>query len=405
MYNFDEIIDRRNTNCLNTDGFRGYIFHAEPEKKFPYKDEEFVRMWVADMEFAVAAPILEALRERIDRKIFGYTGVSDDSYYQSFKKWCEDHYKWSFPKDELCFSPGIIPAMYQLVETLLTKNEKVLVNTPSYGYFLHAAEYSGVEVLQSPLKKDKNGRFVLDYENFEKQCADPACKLVFWCNPHNPTGRMWTEEELRRCGEIMMQYNLWVISDEIHCDLIRQGKQHIPMAKVLDNYPKLITCMAPSKTFNLAGLAFSNIIIRDPQLREIFKNRDKLFGMVNPMSLVAAKAAYDRGGEWHEELKIYLDKNFEFVKEYLSTNLPEAVMGISEATYLAWVDLSAVLPDVKDLPGFFANNAGVLLEGGNSLFVGNADGYIRLNLAMPQAIIKTGLERICKSIEEYKNKI
>ena len=163
--------------------------------------------------------------------------------------------------------------------------------------------------------------------------------------------------------------------------------------------------MAPSKTFNLAGLAFSNIIIRDPQLREIFKNRDKLFGMVNPMSLVAAKAAYDRGGEWHEELKIYLDKNFEFVKEYLSTNLPEAVMGISEATYLAWVDLSAVLPDVKDLPGFFANNAGVLLEGGNSLFVGNADGYIRLNLAMPQAIIKTGLERICKSIEEYKNKI
>ncbi len=394
MYNFDEIIERRGTNALNTDGFRGYIFHAGPEKVFPFKDEEFVRMWVADMEFAVAPEILQALHERVDRRIFGYTGVYDDEYYNAFSKWCLDHYGWSFPKEQLCITPGIIPALYQLAETLCTKDEKVLVNTPAYGYFAHAAEYSGLGILTSDLKKRDDGTFELDFDDFERKCADPSCKLVFWCNPHNPTGRMWTEAELRRAGEIMAKYNLWIVSDEIHCDLIRNGRRHIPMASVMTDYPKLVTCMAPSKTFNLAGLAFSNIIIRDEGLRARFKDRDKLFGMVNPMSLTAAKAAYEKGGAWHEELKAYLDANFAFVKDYLAEHLPEARMYIPEATYLAWVDLSRCLPDVPDLPDFFANKAGVLLEGGNSLFVGNAEGYIRLNLAMPRSIIKTGLDRM-----------
>ncbi len=394
MYNFDEIIERRGTNALNTDGFRGYIFHAGPEKVFPFKDEEFVRMWVADMEFAVAPEILEALHERVDRRIFGYTGVYDDGYYNAFSKWCLDHYGWSFPKEQLCITPGIIPALYQLAETLCTKDEKVLINTPAYGYFAHAAEYAGVDILTSDLKKRDDGTFELDFDDFERKCAEPSCKLVFWCNPHNPTGRMWTEAELRRAGEIMAKYNLWVVSDEIHCDLIRSGRRHVPMASVMTDYPKLVTCMAPSKTFNLAGLAFSNIIIRDAGLRARFKDRDKLFGMVNPMSLTAAKAAYEKGGAWHEELKAYLDANFAFVRDYLAEHLPEARMYIPEATYLAWVDLSRCLPDVPDLPDFFANKAGVLLEGGNSLFVGNAEGYIRLNLAMPRSIIKTGLDRM-----------
>ena len=399
-YNFDEIIDRCHTNALNTDGFRGYIFHAGPEKVFAFKDEEFVRMWVADMEFGVAPEILDALRARIDRRIFGYTGLYDDEYYHTFSNWCKDHYDWHFPKEQLCISPGIIPALYQLAEMLCTAGEKVLLNTPAYGYFLHAAEYAGVDVLTSPLHKKADGTFEVDYEDFERKCADPACKLVFWCNPHNPTGRMWTEDELRRVAAIIEKYNLWVVSDEIHCDLIRCGRRHIPMAKVMDRYLKLITCMAPTKTFNMAGLAFSNIIIRDPALRARFQERDKLFGMVNPMSLTAAQAAYAHGGAWHEALKQYLDENFAFVKAFLARELPEAVMYIPEATYLAWVDLSRCLPDVADLPDFFANKAGVLLEGGDSLFVGNAKGYVRLNLAMPRAIIQTGLERMRDAIRE-----
>lgn len=403
--NFDEIIDRRNTNALNTDGFRGYIFHAGPEKVFPYKDEEFVRMWVADMEFGVAPVILDALRARIDRRIFGYTGVYDNGYYESFSRWCRDHYGWDFPQEQLCFTPGIIPALYQLAETLCTKYEKVLINTPAYGYFLHAAEYSDLGVIHSPLKKNEQGEFFLDYEDFEAKCADPNCKLLFWCNPHNPTGRIWTEEELKNVAKIVEKYNLWIVSDEIHCDLLRVGKKHTPMAKIMPDYPKLITCMAPTKTFNMAGLAFSNVIIRDPELRETFKGRDKLFGMVNPLSLTAAKAAYDGADPWLQELRAYLDGNFAFVKDFLAEHLPEAVMNIPDATYLAWVNMAGCLPDVEDLPGFFANNAGVLLEGGDGLFVGNAAGYIRLNLAMPRSIIQTGLERMRDAIRAHRDAV
>ena len=403
-YDFDAIIDRRHTNALNTDGFRGYIFHAGPEKVFPYKDEEFVRMWVADMEFSVAPEILDALRQRIDRRIFGYTGLYDSEYYHIFAKWCRDHYDWTFPEEQLCVSSGIIPALYQLTELLCAGGEKVLVNTPAYGYFAHAAEYMGVEVLTSPLHKKADGTFELDYEDFEKKCAHPQCKVVFWCNPQNPTGRMWTEEELRKAAAIMEKYDLWVVSDEIHCDLIRCGRRHIPMAKVMTDYPKLITCMAPTKTFNLAGLAFSNIIIRDKALRDRFRGRDKMIGMVNPMSLTAAEAAYTQGSAWHEALKAYLDDNFAFVKAFLARELPEAVMYIPEATYLAWVDMNQCLPQGTDLPDFFANKAGVLLEGGNSLFVGNAEGYIRLNLAMPRSIIETGLTRMAQAIRQERAK-
>lgn len=398
MYNFDEIIDRRGTNALNTDGFRGYIFHAGPEMVFPYKDEEFVRMWVADMEFACAPEIIDALRARLDRRIFGYTGVYDDGYYNSFRRWCLERYGWDFPREQLCFSPGIIPALYQLTENLCAPNEKAVLNTPAYGYFLHAAEYSRIDVLTSPLKKDENGLFSMDYEDFEAKCADTKAKLVYWCNPHNPTGRVWSGEELRRVAEIVEKYNLWIISDEIHCDLTRRGITHTPMAKIMPDYPKLITCMSPTKSFNMAGLAFSNVVIRDAAARAEFTERDKLFGMVNPLSLTAAKAAYDRGGPWLKALREYLDANFAFVRDYLAELLPGARMYIPEATYLAWVDLSACLPGEEDLPGFFANEAGVLLEGGDSLFVGNASGYVRLNLAMPRSIIKTGLERMAAAI-------
>lgn len=400
-YDFDEIIDRQHTNALNTDGFRGYIFHAGPEKVFPYRDEEFVRMWVADMEFGVAPEILDALHGRIDRRIFGYTGVYDDGYYQSFVQWCRTHYGWDFPREQLCFTPGVIPALYQLGEILCAKHEKVLINTPAYGYFLHAAEYSGLDVLTSPLKKDETGAFSLDFEVFAEKCADPHCKLVFWCNPHNPTGRIWTEAELRRAAQIVEENRLWIVSDEIHCDLTRCGMRHTPMAKIMPDYPRLITCMAPTKIFNMAGLAFSNIIIRDKPLRDAFRGRDKLFGTVNPLSLTAAKAAYDRGEPWLNELRAYLDGSFAFVKDFLSRELPGAVMHIPEATYLAWVDLSACLPDVPDLPAFFANEAGVLLEGGNDLFVGNAEGYVRLNLAMPRSILQTGLERMRDAIRAH----
>ena len=272
---------------------------------------------------------------------------------------------------------------------------------PAYGYLQHAGEFNCVEYVCSDLKIDKNGYFTIDFDDFAKKAADPLVKLVLWCNPHNPSGRMWTEEELKRVAEIVEKHNLWLISDEIHCDIIRNGRKHIPMGKVMPDYGKLITCMSASKTFNMAGLMFSDIIIRDTQLRKIFCKRDKIVGFVNPLSVVAHQAAYEKCDEWLAEFKTYLDENFMFVKEYLAEHLPAAVFSVPEATYLAWVNLKGCLPDVADLPGFFANNAGVLLEGGNDLFVGNAEGYVRLNLAMPRSIIKTGLERMTEAIEKH----
>lgn len=399
-YNFDEIIDRRHTNSENVDGWRPYIFHCGPERVFPYKDEEFIRMWVADMEFAVAPEIRQAIIDRVNRQILGYSIVSDDGYYEALRTWCESRYGWSFPKEQLTFSPGVIPALYQIVEDLVKPtNGKVLTMTPVYGFFLHACEYNDVELVTSPLKKE-NGRFEMDWADFEKKASDPAVKVLMLCNPHNPTGRIWTEDELRRMAEIIEKHQLWVVSDEIHCDLIRTGLRHIPMGKVMPDYERLITCMSASKTFNLAGLLHSNIIIRSDEERARFQARDKNIGAVNPLSIAAHKAAYEHGGAWLEQLKAYVDGNLKLVDEFLKGNIPAARFTIPEATYFAWVDLGDVLPQVADLPDFFANKAGVLLEGGDGLFVGNAKGYVRLNLAMPRAMVQTGLERIAEAISK-----
>lgn len=400
-YNFDEIIERRNTHAMNTDGFRGYIFHAGPEKVFPFKDEEFIRMWVADMEFATPPEIRDAMKARIDKKIFGYSGIYNSEYYEIFSKWCKDMYDWEFPEEELKTSAGIIPALYQLTEDLVGPDGKFLTMVPAYGFFLHAAEYNNVELVTSNLKNDK-GYFTIDFDDLEEKAKDPDIKMLMWCNPHNPTGRVWTEEELRRVAEIVEKNDLWIISDEIHCDLLRQGLKHIPMAKIMPDYKKLITCMSASKTFNMAGLMHSNIIIRDKALREQFVARDKLLASVNPVSIEAHKAAYQKGGPWLAELKEYLDGNFKFMKEYLDANVPGIVCYIPEATYLAWVDMRDALPDVEDLCGFFANEAGVLLEGGDALFVGNAKGFIRLNLAMPRSLIEEGLKRMAEAIAKHK---
>lgn len=400
-YDFNEIIDRKNTNSENVDGWRSYIFKCGPEQKFPYADDDFVRMWVADMEFAVAPEIRQAIIDRVEQKILGYTIVSDNSYYEAVQNWCHDRYGWGFPKEELVFSPGIIPALYQIMEDLLKPGEKAMTFTPAYGFFLHACEYNDRELVQLPLIKE-DAKYFIDFDDLEKKAADPAMKVLILCNPHNPTGRTWTEEELGRIAAIASKHKLWIISDEIHCDLIRCGLRHTPMGKIMPSYERLITCMSASKTFNLAGMQFSHVIIRDAAERSRFIARDKTVGAVNPLSVAAHKAAYEQGGEWLEQLKAYLDENFAYVDAFLKENLPEIAFNPPEATYFAWLDMNSVLADPKNLPLFFANNAGVLLEGGDKMFVGNASGYIRLNLAMPRKILEKGLMRMKEAIARSK---
>lgn len=395
MYNFDEIIDRRNTNAMNTDGFRSYIFKADDSMEFPYKDEEFIRMWVADMEFATPDVIIEGIKERLDKRIFGYTRIFEKSYYEAFANWCHKRYGWTFEQKDLVTSNGIIPALYELVEHICDKDEKVLFLSPSYAYFKYAAEYNNREYICSDLICEE-GYYKIDFDDLEYKAADPNTKLFIFCNPHNPSGRVWNEKELKRISQIVEKHNLWVISDEIHCDLLRQDQNHIPLGKIMYEYDRLITCMAPSKTFNIAGLMISNIIIRNEELKKIWLSRHYNFD--NPLSIAATQAAYEKGGLWLEELCEYLDGNFNFTEQYLAKHLPKSKFKISEATYLAWVDLSSYFEKDEDLPMFFAYKAGVLLEGGN-MFVQNADGFIRLNLACPRAILEEGLKRICNSVK------
>ena len=400
-YDFDEIIDRRNTDSENVEGFRSYMFSDEPDIELPVPDDELIRMWVADMEFAVAPEICESLQERIGKRIFGYTSVFDSRYYDAFSGWCRKRYGWDFPKEELVFSPGVIPALYELVELLTEPDEKVLFMAPSYGFFKHACRYSGRQFVCSDLIND-GGRFRVDPDDLAAKAADPAVKLVIWCNPHNPTGRVWTESEAREVADIIEKNGLWVISDEIHCDLTRKGQQHIPMGKIMPDYSRLITCMAASKTFNLAGMLFSNIIIRDAGLRRRFVRANKLGESVNPLSLAAYQAAYEKGGEWLDQLQDYLDANFEFAVEYIRENIPGAVCEASQATYLLWVDMNGCGIDTSDLSKFFAKSAGVLVESGNRLFVGNAAGFVRVNLAMPRALVAEGLERMAAAVLEER---
>lgn len=394
MYNFDEIIDRKHTNAMNTDGFRDYIFHADESMKFPYKDEEFIRMWVADMEFATPDVVIEGIEERLKTVSLDILESFQMIIMMPLYHGVKNAMIGVLKKKELVMSNGIIPALYELVNYICKKDEKVLFLTPSYAYFKYAADFNERESVCSDLI-NQDGYYTIDYEDFAKKASDPQTKLFILCNPHNPTGRVWREEELMKIAKIIEENQLWVISDEIHCDLIRTCQKHIPLGKVMPTYQKLITCMAPTKTFNLAGLMISNVIIRDEKLRNIWLSRHYNFD--NPLSIAAAQSAYAKGEEWLKELQVYLDNNFKLTQDYLKENLPQAKFRISEATYLAWVDLSNYFEPDENLPLFFAYRAGVLLEGGN-MFVQNSDCFIRLNLACPKSILLEGLKRICEAV-------
>lgn len=267
--------------------------------------------------------------------------------------------------------------------------------TPSYAFFKHAADYNQVEVVYSDLIYE-NGQYTIDFEDLREKTADEEVALCIFCNPHNPTGRVWTEEELRQFGEICLEHKVMIISDEIHCDILRSDQTFTPLAKLFPDTDQIITCMAPSKTFNLAGILFANIIIPHEGLRKEWGKHH--LGIENPLSLTAAQAAYLYGQPWLDALTVYLDDNFKFLNDFLELHLPKAVFQIPEATYLAWVNVRAYFAEGENLTLFFAEKAGVLLEGGN-MFVSNADGFIRLNLACPKAVLEEGLHRIKSAID------
>lgn len=390
-WNFDRIIDRRNTQCLSIEACRGRM-------DIPYSDEEIVRMWVADMDFAAPDCVLQALHARVDHGIFGYTEMFGDALPHAFAAWCERMYGWRFPQEQLCTSHGIVPALFDLIRLRCKPGEKALFFTPSYGPFRRAAVDTGHEYVCSDLVRGEDGVFRIDFDDFAAKAADPAVTVCILCNPHNPTGRIWTDDELRRIGEICLENGLLILSDEIHCDLLRSGRTHTPLAKLFPDSERIVTCMAPSKTFNIAGLQFSTIVIPDPELRAAWKKTHT--EGENPFSLTAAQAAYSDGGyAWLMALREYIDGNFAFTADYFAAHAPKVRFQIPESTYLAWVDVSAYTGPQTELRRLFAERAGVIVNDG-SMFVRNAEGFLRLNLACPRAIVEKGLSRICRVLNE-----
>jgi cystathionine beta-lyase len=392
-YDFDEQIDRQNTNAMAVEGFREYLFKGYKNLKFPVPDAEMIPMWVADMGFSTPPEILSALKQCVDQRIFGYTKLFDPEYFSVFAAWAERRYGWDIDTETLVTSPGIIPALFELIEYICQADEKVIIFTPSYAFFKHAADYNHIEIVSTDLL-EKDGDYTIDFTDFRQKCADPKVSLCIFCHPHNPTGRIWSAAELQQVGDICINNNVMIISDEIHCDIQRKGIAHLPLAKLFPASDQIITCMAPSKTFNLAGLLFANIIIPNSEIRKKWDARHHVFD--NPLSLAAAKAAYAHGYDWLDQLTDYLDDNFKLTQDFVREHLPRATFFIPQATYFAWINVEAYLPQENNLTLYFAQQAGVLLEGGN-MFVDNGKGYIRLNLACPRAQLQKALELVTRA--------
>ena len=391
-YNFDEIIDRRYTNAMNVEGYKGYLF-SDADTSDLKDNDELIRMWVADMDFSTPEVVLNAIRERLNKKILGYTNVFGSEYYEAFVSWTKKRYGFTFPQEHLVFSHGIVAGLIELVGYICDKDDKALIFTPSYGPFKMACDKNHISTVYSPLI-NHHGYYEIDFDDVRKKVETENIKLCIFANPHNPTGRVWSEEELATLGQIMKDNDVWLISDEIHCDIKRSGQSHVPFAKAVPDYDKIITTMSQSKAFNIAGLMFSNIIIQHESLLKTWNTHH--FGTENPLSVVATQAAYEKGEDWLQAMNNYLDDNFNYLADFLEKELPHAEFKIPEATYLAWVDLSYYIKEKdidESMAKFFIKNAGVIIEGAEQ-FVHNAEGHIRINIAVPREVMKKGLQKI-----------
>lgn len=381
-FNFNKIIDRTNNFSAKW---------SEMNKNFGSND--LLPMWVADMDFLTAPCIMEALKDRLEQGIFGYT-TRPSSYNESIVNWLDNRFSWKIKKEWLMFSPAVITSISLLIQNLTQKNDKIMIQEPVYSPFHNIVELNERDLVISPLIKLDDGSYIMDYEDIEAKIKD--VKIFILCNPHNPVGRVWAREELTRLGQICLKHNVIVISDEIHSDIILKNHKHIPFASISKEFCKnTITCMAPTKTFNLAGLQSSFLVMSNPYYYEVM---DRAFSTLdikrnNAFSLVATEAAYNYGEDWLDELIKYIEDNVDFAIEYIKTHMPKLKVKKPEGTYLLWVDFNSLNVDEKDLKDALINKGKVALNSGSSFGIGG-DGYYRINLACPRAMVLEALKRI-----------
>ena len=389
-YNFDQIIDRKNTNSAKW----------EPEVlEEMFGNSDVLPFWVADMDFKVAQPIEDAVVERAKHGIYGYA-VRTDSYFDAVINWTSRRFGWEIERDWIEYTPGVVPAINFILQTLGKPGDKVLIQEPVYYPFKRSIINNGLEPVVNLLKED-DGKYEIDFEDFEEKIKDLDTKFFILCNPHNPVGRIWSREDLIKIGNLCLENNVFIIADEIHNDLVYSGNTHTIFASINSDFAmNSITCTAPSKTFNLAGMQASNIIIPDSKIMEEYRKTIEKhnIGGQNPLSIVALEAAYNYGGKWLEELLVYLEGNIEFISEYLEKHLPKAKFTKPEATYLAWIDLREYESNGEKLEKTIFEKGKVAFDGG-TWFGQGGEGFVRINFACPRSLLKEGLDRLVKAIE------
>jgi cystathionine beta-lyase len=387
-YNFDEVIDRKGTSCVKWDF---------AEKHFDEKD--LLPMWVADMDFKTPDFIVDAVKERAQHEIFGYT-VRPDSYFTSMIHWIEEKHQWKIEKDWILFSPGIVPAVNMAVMAYTKPGDKIIVQPPVYFPFFSAVKDNGRQLVYNQLKLN-NGRYDMDFDDLESK-IDNRTKMIIISNPHNPGGSAWTSEELLKLSEICKKHEILIISDEIHSDLVIPPFKHTVTANLSKEIADItITMMAPSKTFNLAGMATSSVIISNPGLRNDFQVMvDRVHvGMGNIFGMVASETAYSQGKEWLEQMIDYVKGNLDYMESYIQKNIPKIKMIRPEATYLVWLDFSALGLSDGELKSFILQKAKLGLNDG-PVFGPGGNGFQRINVACPRVLVEEAMKRLEKAINE-----
>ncbi len=389
-YNFDEIISRKGTNCVKYDALQRV-----------FGSEKVLPMWVADMDFRTPDFVIDALRNRLEHEITGYT-FRGNEFNEAIVNWMKKRHGWDVDPGWLSFSPGVVPALNMLVMALTEPGDRIIVQPPVYFPFFGAIRENGREIVENPLIL-KDGRLSMDLDDLRKKAV--GARMLLLCHPHNPGGSVWTRHELETLGQICIENNVIIISDEIHSDLIFDGHQHIPLASLSPEIAaQTVTCNAPSKTFNLAGLATSYLIIPNKELLDKYNHmiNDQLHaGMGNLFGAIALQAAYDHGEEWLKQLLEYVYHNVTFVREYLRQNIPQITMIEPESTYMIWLDCRALGLPPKDLKDFFINNARLGLNEG-AMFGSGGEGFMRLNVACPRQLVQWAMEQLRDAVNWRK---
>lgn len=380
---FDTVIDRKNTRSLKYDFA---VKRGRPEDVLP--------LWVADMDFKVSSYILEALEDMTRHGIFGYS-ESGDEYFDAVNGWMKRHYDWEVEEKWLVKTPGIVFALAMAVKAYTEEGESVLIQQPVYYPFSEVIEDNKRKLVTNELKQADNGKYYVDYEDFEKKIVDEKVKLFILCNPHNPVGRVWTREELERLGDICLKHNVVVVSDEIHADFVF-ARKHTVFTDIKEEYRDIsIVCTSPSKTFNVAGFQVSNIFIASDELRKKFCEQVNASGysQLNLAGLIVCEAAYKYGDEWLNAVLKYIKSNADYMAEFLKKRLPKVTMTELEGTYLVWLDFRAYGLSDLELNKTIIHKAGLWLDRG-SLFGKSGEGYQRINIACPRSILTEALEKL-----------